>query len=58
VPMLSRTDFQEKCRLEVEELKDENYGYELCQAIGRTYKAKAEHYAVSISTPNAWTLRS
>lgn len=37
---------QEKCRLEVEELKDENYGYELCQAIGRTYKAKAEHYTV------------
>lgn len=47
--------FKEKCRLEVEELKDENYGYELCQAIGRTYKAKAEHYTASSQfAPLGW----
>lgn len=34
--------FKEICRLEAEELVKESYGYELLQAIGKTYISKSE----------------
>ncbi|KAJ9092942.1 hypothetical protein QFC19_008540 [Naganishia cerealis] len=47
--------FKEICRIEAEELSKENYGYELLQAIGRTYISKGEHYEASNSfAPLGW----
>jgi len=47
--------FREKCRLEAEQLKDENYGVELLHAIGRAYQAKsAQHEASSQFAPLGW----
>ncbi|KAI9637107.1 X-domain of DnaJ-containing-domain-containing protein [Dioszegia hungarica] len=47
--------FKEKCRLEAIELRDENYGVELLQAIGRAYKSKSDqHQASSQFAPLGW----
>ncbi|ORX40966.1 X-domain of DnaJ-containing-domain-containing protein [Kockovaella imperatae] len=47
--------FKEKCRLEAEELKDESYGVELLNAIGRAYQAKSsQHMASSQFAPLGW----
>ncbi|ORY31242.1 putative chaperone regulator [Naematelia encephala] len=43
------TSFQEKCRLEAEELREESYGVELLHAIGRAYAAKADQHMVCTS---------
>lgn len=47
--------FKEICRLEAEELVKESYGWELLQAIGRTYVSKAEQFQASSQfTPFGW----
>lgn len=41
------------------ELKDENYGVELCQAIGKAYKAKADQHQVrfhAVLASYSWNL--
>ncbi|WWC72635.1 uncharacterized protein I206_106599 [Kwoniella pini CBS 10737] len=47
--------FREICRLEAEDLKEESYGTELLNAIGRAYQAKsAQHMASSQFAPLGW----
>ncbi|WVQ63383.1 uncharacterized protein L199_001536 [Kwoniella botswanensis] len=47
--------FKEICRLEAEDLKEESYGTELLNAIGRAYQAKsAQHMASSQFAPLGW----
>ncbi|AFR98025.1 chaperone regulator [Cryptococcus neoformans C23] len=47
--------FKEICRLEADDLKDENYGVELLHAIGKTYQAKStQHLASSQFAPLGW----
>ncbi|TYJ55225.1 hypothetical protein B9479_004055 [Cryptococcus floricola] len=49
------SSFKEICRLEGEDLKDENYGVELLHAIGKQYQAKsAQHLASSQFAPLGW----
>jgi hypothetical protein len=42
------TSFKEICRLEAAELVKESYGWELLQAIGRTYISKSEYVISSV----------
>ncbi|EIW70101.1 hypothetical protein TREMEDRAFT_68484 [Tremella mesenterica DSM 1558] len=52
---LMATSFKEKCRIEAEQLKEENYGVELLHAIGRAYQVKAsQHQASSQFAPLGW----
>lgn len=43
------TSFKEICRLEAAELVKESYGWELLQAIGRTYISKSEYVLSTIA---------
>ncbi|WRT70758.1 uncharacterized protein IL334_007757 [Kwoniella shivajii] len=47
--------FREICRLEAEDLKEESYGTELLNALGRAYQAKsAQHMASTQFAPLGW----
>ncbi|WVQ95578.1 hypothetical protein IAU59_002675 [Kwoniella sp. CBS 9459] len=52
---LVAASFREICRLEAEDLKEESYGTELLNAIGRAYQVKsAQHMASSQFAPLGW----
>ncbi|WVR08665.1 hypothetical protein IAU60_005723 [Kwoniella sp. DSM 27419] len=52
---LVAASFREICRLEAEDLKEESYGTELLNAIGRAYQAKSvQHMASSQFAPLGW----